>query len=197
MLRGLPLVQTLQRQCAIAPAIVSAVLPTVAMVPQSSAPVRGFAVPASTPTMSGTAKSKLEKAKRLARKKTAAQLIKVRQGPVFHLEEAIRIVKAMSQGPYDHTVDFQVQLGIDPRKTNQAVRGVAQLPFGSGKKIAIAVFAKGEKAEEARRAGASIVGAEDLVERIQKGELNFNKTIATPDMMPLVGRIARVSGVTE
>lgn len=85
-----------------------------------------------------------------------------------------------------------MQLGIDPRKATQNVRGVAQLPFGTGKPVRIAVFARGDKAEEARAAGAALVGAEDLVEAISKGELNFTKTIATPDVMPLVGKVARV-----
>ena len=83
-------------------------------------------------------------------------------------------------------------LGVDPRKPNQNVRGVAKLPYGTGKRIQVAVFAKGDKAEEAKNAGAHIVGAEDLVEQIQDGRLNFNRCIATPDMMPLVGRVARV-----
>lgn len=143
--------------------------------------------------MSGTEKSKLEKARRLAKKKSAAQLISVRSGPTFHVDEAIRIMKAVSSAG-DQTVDIQVQLGIDPKKTDQNVRGVASLPHGTGKKVLVAVFAKGEKAEEARKAGAHLVGAEDLVERISKGELDFNKTIATPDMMPLVGKVARILG---
>ena len=100
----------------------------------------------------------------------------------------------MATRNFDETIELQVQLGIDPRKPNQNVRGVAQLPHGSGKAVSIAVFAKGEKAEEARRAGATLVGAEDLVEKISKGEISFNKTIATPDMMPLVGKVARILG---
>lgn len=94
----------------------------------------------------------------------------------------------------EQTVDLALQLSVDPRKPGQNVRGMAMLPFGTGKKEVVAVFAKGEKAEEARRAGADLVGAEDLVERIQKGELSFTKAIATPDVMPLVGRVARILG---
>ena len=120
--------------------------------------------------------------------------LQVRPGPTFHPDEALRLVKAMARSTFDETVELQVQLGIDPRKATQGVRGVAQLPKGSGKAVSIAVFARGEKAEEARRAGATVVGAEDLVEAISKGDapLNYTKMIATPDMMPLVGRVARV-----
>jgi large subunit ribosomal protein L1 len=100
----------------------------------------------------------------------------------------------MATKNFDETIELQVQLGIDPRKPNQNVRGVAQLPHGSGKSVSIAVFARGEKADEARRAGATLVGAEDLVDKISKGEISFNKTIATPDMMPLVGKVARILG---
>ena len=116
----------------------------------------------------------------------------MRSGPTFHPDEAIRISRAAARATFDETIEVQVQLGIDPRKANQNVRGVAQLPFGTGKPVRIAVFARGEKAEEARAAGASIVGAEDLVDAIAKGELNFTKTIATPDVMPLIGKVARV-----
>jgi hypothetical protein len=146
-------------------------------------------------TLSTSAKAKAEKAKRQEKKKTVAQLVRVRQGPTFHLDEAVRILKAAGVGPADQTVDLQIQLGIDPRKTNVVVRGVATLPHGTGKSVVVAVFARGDKAEEARKAGAQFVGAEDLVERINKGELSFNRTIATPDVMPLVGRVARVRGV--
>lgn len=113
----------------------------------------------------------------------------------MHLDEAIRVVRAAATANFDETIDIQVQLGVDPRKPGQNIRGVAQLPHGTGKPVTVAVFAKGEKAEEARRAGATYVGAEDLVEKISKGEipLTFNKTIATPDVMTLVGKVARVS----
>lgn len=144
--------------------------------------------------ISGSTKSKLQKAKRIEKKKTVAQLIKIRNGPTFHIDEALRILKALSISPFNSTVDIQIQLGIDPRKTNIAIRGVAALPYGTGKPVRIAVFARGDKAEEAKKAGATIVGAEDLVERINKGELNFDRTIATPDVMPLVGKVARVLG---
>ena len=120
----------------------------------------------------------------------------VRAGPTFHPDEALRIVKASARAGFDESVELQVQLGVDPRKPNQNIRGIAQLPKGSGKVVSVAVFARGEKADEARRAGATYVGAEDLVEAISKGEIpaTFSKAIATPDVMPLVGRIARVRG---
>lgn len=105
-------------------------------------------------------------------------------------------MRSLATAKYDETIDVQVQLGVDPRKPNQNIRGVAQLPYGTGKTVEVMVFAKGEKAEEARRAGATLVGAEDLVEKISKGEvsLNVDRTIATPDMMPLVGKVARFLG---
>ena len=145
--------------------------------------------------MSGNAKAKLAKARRLAKKKTVSQLVRVRAGPLFHVDEAIRIVRATGSATgFSSTVNLQVQLGIDPRKTEQAVRGTAALPFGTGKKVIVAVFARGEKAEEARKAGAAIVGDVDLAERVAKGELGFTKAIATPDMMSTVGRVARILG---
>ena len=153
-----------------------------------------LATPAA-PALSGTAKSKMEKERRKAKRKSASQLVRVRSGPVFSLTEAIRIVRAIGRAaPTSASVNVQVQMGIDPRRTEQAVRGVAALPHGSGKRVVVAVFARGEKAVEARSAGAAIVGDVDLAERIGKGELGFTKVIATPDMMPVVGRIARILG---
>ncbi|GAB9474243.1 Ribosomal protein l1 [Globisporangium polare] len=95
---------------------------------------------------------------------------------------------------FDETIDIAVQLGVDPRKPNQSVRGVVSLPNGTGKTVRVAVFARGVKAEEAKAAGATIVGAEDLVELVQSGKLDFDRCIATPDVMGLVGRVARVLG---
>lgn len=161
-----------------------------------NAPLRALAAVAiPPPVLSGTAKSKLEKEKRKAKRQTAAQLVRVRTGPVFALGEAVRIVRAFGRAALGAaSINLQVQLGIDPRRTEQAVRGVAALPHGSGKRVVVAVFARGEKAVEARAAGAAIVGDVDLAERISKGELGFTKCIATPDMMPVVGRVARVLG---
>lgn len=146
--------------------------------------------------LSNTAKAKLEKEKRAKRRRAKTMQWKARNGPTFHVDDAIRLVRANSTANFDETVELQVQLALDPRKPNQSVRGVAQLPNGTGKAVSIAVFAKGEKAEEARKAGATYVGAEDLVDKIAKGEipLTFNKTIATPDVMPLVGKVARILG---
>jgi large subunit ribosomal protein L1 len=108
--------------------------------------------------------------------------------------EAIAMVKAHARAKFDETVDIAVNLGVDPRHADQMVRGAVVLPHGTGKTIRVAVFAKGEKEKEARDAGADIVGAEDLMEKIQGGFMDFDATIATPDMMGIVGRLGRVLG---
>ena len=145
--------------------------------------------------LSNTEKVRLKKVQRLEKRKTVAQLIKVRSGPTFHLDEAIRIVRSAGRGStLASTVALQLQLGVDPRRTDQIVRGVAPLPHGSGKRVVVAVFARGEKAEEARAAGADIVGDADLAARVAAGELPFTRVIATPDMMGVVGKVARVLG---
>ena len=100
----------------------------------------------------------------------------------------------MRRAKFDETVEVAMNLGVDPRHADQMVRGVVNLPNGTGRNVRVAVFAKNEKADEARAAGADIVGAEDLVEIVQKGEINFDRCIATPDMMPLVGRLGKVLG---
>ncbi len=112
----------------------------------------------------------------------------------YPLDEAIRLVKERASAKFDETIEIAMNLGVDPRHADQMVRGVADLPAGTGKDVRVAVFARGDKAEEARAAGADIVGAEDLVEQIQKGEINFDRAIATPDMMPLVGRLGKILG---
>ena len=109
-------------------------------------------------------------------------------------EEAIDLVKSSASAKFDETVDVAVNLGVDPRHADQVVRGVCSLPNGTGKSMRVAVFARGEKAEAAKEAGAEIVGAEDLMESIQAGNLNFDRCIATPDMMPLVGRLGKILG---
>ncbi|OQR85056.1 arginyl-tRNA synthetase [Thraustotheca clavata] len=114
--------------------------------------------------------------------------------PLLALPEALTLCKDNAVRKFDETVDIVVELGVDPRKPNQSVRGVVTLPNGTGKTIRVAVFAKGEKAEEAKAAGATLVGAEDLVADVQAGKLEFDRCIATPDMMALVGRVARVLG---
>lgn len=110
------------------------------------------------------------------------------------VKEAVKLIKKQATAKFDETVDIAINLNIDPRKSEQNIRGVTQLPAGTGKTLRIAVFAKGQKAEEARKAGAEIVGDEDLAEKVQAGQLNFDRCIATPDMMPLLGKLARVLG---
>jgi len=108
--------------------------------------------------------------------------------------EAVKAVKANATAKFDETIEIAMNLSVDPRHADQMVRGVCNLPNGTGRSARVAVFAKDAKADEARAAGADVVGAEDLVEQIQNGEMDFERVIATPDMMPLVGRVARVLG---
>ena len=113
---------------------------------------------------------------------------------VYNLADAVKLVKERAKAKFDETVEIAMNLGVDPRHADQMVRGVVSLPGGTGKDVRVAVFARDAKADEARAAGADIVGAEDLVERVQAGEINFDRAIATPDMMPLVGRLGKVLG---
>ena len=110
------------------------------------------------------------------------------------LEEAIKLVKERATSKFDETVEIAINLGVDPRHADQNVRGVVSLPNGTGKSVRVAVFAKGDKAEEAKAAGADIVGADDLAQQIQDGNFDFDRVIATPDMMPVVGRLGKVLG---
>ncbi len=110
------------------------------------------------------------------------------------VEEAVKLVKDTATAKFDETVEVAVNLGVDPRHADQMVRGVVALPHGTGKDVRVAVFARGEKAEEAKAAGADIVGAEDLMETVQGGKIDFDRCIATPDMMPIVGRLGKVLG---
>src|SRR6056297_322208 len=110
------------------------------------------------------------------------------------VEEAVSLVKAASKVKFDETIELAMNLGVDPRHADQMVRGVVTLPNGTGKTMRVAVFARGAKAEEATAAGADIVGAEDLMETIQSGKIDFDRCIATPDMMPIVGRLGKVLG---
>jgi large subunit ribosomal protein L1 len=112
----------------------------------------------------------------------------------YPLDEAVKMVKARAKAKFDETIEVAMNLGVDPRHADQMVRGVVSLPNGSGRSARVAVFAKGAKAEEAKRAGADIVGAEDLAEQVNKGEINFDRCIATPDMMGIVGRLGKVLG---
>ena len=112
----------------------------------------------------------------------------------YPLDEAVKMVKTRATAKFDETVEVSVNLGVDPRHADQMVRGVVSLPNGTGKTVRVAVFAKGDKADEARAAGADIVGADDLAETIQGGTIDFARCIATPDMMAVVGRLGRVLG---
>lgn len=113
---------------------------------------------------------------------------------VYSLEEAIELIKKNANAKFDETVEVSVMLGIDPKKQDQNIRNAVSLPHGTGKTYRVAVFAKGDKADEAKAAGAEIVGAEELVEMIQKGDMPFDKCIATPDMMPLLGKVGKILG---
>jgi large subunit ribosomal protein L1 len=113
---------------------------------------------------------------------------------LYSLEEAVQMIKANAKTKFDETVEIAMNLGVDPRHSDQNVRGVVSLPHGTGKTLRVAVFAKDAKAEEAKEAGADVVGADDLAEKVQNGDIDFERVIATPDMMPLVGRLGKVLG---
>ena len=112
----------------------------------------------------------------------------------YSIDEAVKLVKERATAKFDETIEVSINLGVDPRHADQMVRGVVSLPNGSGRKMRVAVFAKGPKADEAKAAGADIVGAEELAEKVQKGEIDFDRCIATPDMMGVVGRLGKVLG---
>jgi large subunit ribosomal protein L1 len=113
---------------------------------------------------------------------------------LYPLVDAIKMVKERAKAKFDETVEIAINLGVDPRHADQMVRGVVTLPNGTGRTLRVGVFARGAKAEEAKAAGADVVGAEDLVEKVQGGTIDFDRCIATPDMMPLVGRLGKVLG---
>jgi large subunit ribosomal protein L1 len=129
---------------------------------------------------------------------TGKKLTAAREGidrkKLYGLDEAVKMIKSRASAKFDETVEIAMNLGVDPRHADQMVRGVVNLPNGTGRKVRVAVFAKDAKADEARKAGADIVGAEDLMEEVQKGIINFDRCIATPDMMPIVGRLGKVLG---
>jgi large subunit ribosomal protein L1 len=112
----------------------------------------------------------------------------------YGLDEAVKLIKERAVAKFDETIEVSMNLGVDPRHADQMVRGVCNLPNGSGRKVRVGVFAKGPKAEEAKKAGADVVGAEDLFEIVNKGTIDFDRCIATPDMMGLVGRLGKVLG---
>jgi large subunit ribosomal protein L1 len=113
---------------------------------------------------------------------------------LYPLDQAVKMVKERAKAKFDETIEVAMNLGVDPRHADQMVRGVCTLPNGSGRSVRVGVFARGAKADEAKAAGADVVGAEDLVEKVQGGTIDFDRCIATPDMMPLVGRLGKVLG---
>lgn len=131
--------------------------------------------------------------KRVSKRYDAA-VAKLEAGRQYTVEEAIRVLKEMPGAKFDETVDLSFRLGVDPKHADQMVRGAVVLPNGIGKSVRVAVFAKGEKEREAREAGADLVGAEDLVEKVQGGFMDFDTTIATPDLMGQVGRLGKILG---
>src|SRR3984957_10435242 len=112
----------------------------------------------------------------------------------YTVEEAVKLIKARAVAKFDETIELSLNLGVDPKHADQMVRGVVSLPSGTGRSLRVAVFAKGAKAEEAKKAGADLVGAEDLAEQVNKGVIDFDRCIATPDMMGIVGRLGKVLG---
>jgi large subunit ribosomal protein L1 len=126
------------------------------------------------------------------------RVLKSREGidreKLYSLDDAVKMVKDRAKAKFDETVEIAMNLGVDPRHADQMVRGVVSLPNGTGRTLRVAVFARGAKADEARAAGADVVGAEDLVERVNSGNIDFDRCIATPDLMPLVGRLGKVLG---
>jgi large subunit ribosomal protein L1 len=130
---------------------------------------------------------------KLSKKQKAAEG-KVDPNTHYKVDEAIGLVKSLATAKFDETVEIAINLGVDPRHADQMVRGVVNLPKGTGKDVRVAVFAKGAKADEATKAGADKVGAEDLMEEMQAGKLDYDRVIATPDMMGVVGRLGKVLG---
>jgi large subunit ribosomal protein L1 len=130
--------------------------------------------------------------------KIAKRMQKVNEGvdrnKLYPLGDAVSLIKERAKAKFDETIEVAMNLGVDPRHADQMVRGVVNLPNGTGRSVRVAVFARGDKADEAKAAGADVVGAEDLVETVQGGTIDFDRCIATPDMMPLVGRLGKVLG---
>lgn len=127
-------------------------------------------------------------------KRTRNNVEGVDRNKLYGLSEAVKMLKERANAKFDETIEIAMNLSVDPRHADQMVRGVCNLPNGSGRNVRVGVFAKDAKADEARAAGADVVGAEDLMEAVQKGNIDFDRCIATPDMMPLVGRLGKVLG---
>jgi len=140
-------------------------------------------------SMSKAAKTEPKLARRVAKSREGIDRLKL-----YPLQDAVSMIKERATAKFDETIEISMNLGVDPRHADQMVRGVCNLPNGSGRTVRVAVFARGAKADEARAAGADVVGAEDLVEQITGGNINFDRCIATPDMMGLVGRLGKVLG---
>src|ERR671914_891460 len=130
----------------------------------------------------------------IAGKRTKSAREGVDREKLYPIDEAVKMVKDRAKAKFDETIEVAMNLGVDPRHADQMVRGVVTLPAGTGKTVRVAVFAKGDKAEEAKKAGADVVGAEDLMETVQGGQIDFDRVIATPDMMGVVGRLGKVLG---
>ena len=127
-------------------------------------------------------------------KRQRAARERIEPGRAYLLEEAVKLTKEGAKAKFDETIELALNLGVDPRHADQMVRGVVALPHGTGTTVRVAVFAKGEKADEARQAGADLVGAEELAETVKGGEIAFDRCIATPDMMAVVGRLGKILG---
>ena len=140
----------------------------------------------------GAAKGKKETT--IGGKRYAAAAKQVDRTKAYSVTDAVKLIKATAKTKFDETVDVAINLGIDPKQSDQQVRGMVSMPNGIGKTIRVAVFARGDKAEAALKAGADLVGADDLAEKILKGEMNFDRCIATPDMMAVVGKLGKVLG---
>lgn len=130
----------------------------------------------------------------MANKRIKAARASIDAAKLYTLGEAVKLLKSTAKVKFDESVDVAMNLGVDPKQSDQQVRGVVAMPHGLGKTVRVAVFAKGDKAEAAKKAGADIVGADDLAEQVQKGEMNFDVCIATPDMMAVVGKVGKILG---
>ncbi len=127
-------------------------------------------------------------------KRIAAAYASIERNKLYALKDAVALIRDNARAKFDETVEIAINLGVDPRYADQMVRGLMSLPHGTGKTLRVAVFARGERAEEAKAAGADIVGDEDLAEKVQAGQVDFDRCIATPDMMALVGRLGKILG---